>query len=296
MDESLHIEATSKCTLECPLCDRTWFYKKFKKRLLQEINVKDLIKFAGQNRKIHFCGNNGDPIYHSQFIDLVAGLKQNKCQIFITTNGSAKTETWWASLNKLLDKNDQITLSIDGLEDTNHVYRRNAKWQSIMQAIKVLQNRKAKLKWKFIVFKHNQNQIEEARKISLMLGFDEFTIEKSDRWLDEKTLMPDEKYVNDYHKHQKSILTNPDYSTKMEPWCLKKNIPSRSLYIDAEGNFYPCCWMGTYRYRYKSVFSPKQNKFNISKMTLESILQMEKVKQFFESTKQFTSAHECCKI
>ena len=165
-----------------------------------------------------------------------------------------------------------------------------------MQAIKVLQNRKAKLKWKFIVFKHNQNQIEEARKMSLMLGFDEFTIEKSDRWLDEKTLMPDEKYVNDYHKHQKSILTNPDYSTKMKPWCLKKNIPSRSLYIDAEGNFYPCCWMGTYRYRYKSVFSPKQNKFNISKMTLESILQMEKVKQFFESTKQFTSAHECCKI
>ena len=31
---SFHIEPTSKCTLECPLCDRTWFYETFKKRFI----------------------------------------------------------------------------------------------------------------------------------------------------------------------------------------------------------------------------------------------------------------------
>ena len=29
VDINWHIEPTSKCTLECPLCDRTWFYEKF---------------------------------------------------------------------------------------------------------------------------------------------------------------------------------------------------------------------------------------------------------------------------
>ena len=46
-----HIEPTSKCTLECPLCDRTWFYNTFKKRLLHEINVDHLVNFLG-NEKI----------------------------------------------------------------------------------------------------------------------------------------------------------------------------------------------------------------------------------------------------
>jgi len=54
--------------------------------------------------------------------------------------------------------------------------------------------------------------------------------------------------------------------------------------------------MGTHRYKYKSLFSPKQNKFNIAHNTLDGILSKNNVKDFFESTKQFTSAHDCCKI
>ena len=41
---------------------------------------------------------------------------------------------------------------------------------------------------------------------------------------------------------------------------------------------------------------PKTNKFNISSHTLKQILDNKTVKDFFQSTKQFTSAHECCKI
>ena len=46
---NLHIEPTSKCTLECPLCDRTWFYETFKKRQLHEINVDNIVNFVGVN-------------------------------------------------------------------------------------------------------------------------------------------------------------------------------------------------------------------------------------------------------
>ena len=293
---SFHIEPTSKCTLECPLCDRTWFYEKFKKRLLHEVNVDNLVNFIGANQTVVMCGNNGDPIYHSQFHELCQKLKDNNNVIHLTTNGSAKTKTWWKKLIQILDENDSVQFSIDGLEDTNHLYRKNAKWKSIMNAIDVMQDRKCKMHWKFIVFKHNQHQLYQAKKLSKKLNFDEFRVEQSDRWMGKKDLMPDREYVDNYYQHQEKVLINPDYKTKMKPHCIKNNLPSNDLYIDAEGDFYPCCWMGTYRYKFKSIFSPKQNKLNISSHTLNEVLNNQTVQKFFDSTKQFTSAHECCKI
>jgi MoaA/NifB/PqqE/SkfB family radical SAM enzyme len=293
---NFHIEPTSKCTLECPLCDRTWFYETFKRRDIHEIDVDHLVKFVGMNADVSMCGNNGDPIYHSRFIEMCRKLKDNNCKIAITTNGSAKTKEWWSELNGILDENDKIIFSIDGLEDTNHLYRKNAKWQSIMGAIEALAKRDCTLEWKFIVFKHNQHQIEEAKRLSDSLGFDFFKLEHSDRWLGKKDLMPDREFVDSVYEQQKQVLINPKFSTEMQPKCLKNDTPENDLYIDAEGDFYPCCWIGTYRYRFKSIFNPKDKPFNIKDNTLDTILDQVMVKDFFKSTKQFTSAHECCKI
>ena len=278
------------------MCDRTWFYETFKKRNLHEINIDHLVNFVGVNAEIDFCGNNGDPIYHSKFHELCKRLKDNNCQLTITTNGSAKTKAWWQKLNNIMDKDDTLILSIDGLEDTNHIYRKNAKWKSIMGAIEIFAERKCKMHWKYIVFKHNQHQIKEAKELSSKLKFDYFQLERSDRWLGQKDLMPDKEFVDTYYQQQEKVLIDPSFKTSMEPVCLANNKPSNALYIDAEGDFYPCCWMGTYRYKYKSLFSPRQNKFNIAKYTLDGILNDTYVKDFFESTKQFTSAHNCCKI
>lgn len=293
---SFHIEPTSKCTLECPLCDRTWFYETFKRRNLHEINIDHLVDFVGPNADIYMCGNNGDPIYHSKFLELCERLKANNCRISITTNGSAKTKKWWQKLNDILDQNDTITFSIDGLEDTNHLYRKNAKWKSIMDAVNVLQKRRCKMNWKFIVFKHNQHQIKDAKELATKLKFDHFSLEHSDRWMGKKDLMPDREFVDTYYQHQQQVLIDSNYNTKMQPICLVNDEPSNDLYIDAEGDFYPCCWLGTYRYKFKSVFSPKDQKFNIQNNTLDGILGNSAVKEFFNSTKQFTSAHNCCKI
>ncbi len=293
---SFHIEPTSKCTLECPLCDRTWFYETFKKRLLHEVNVDHLVDFVGVNADITMCGNNGDPIYHSDFLNLCKKLKNNNCKITIITNGSSKTKQWWKALNDLLDEHDTLTFSIDGLKDTNHIYRKNAKWESIMNAIDVFSNRKCKLVWKFIVFKHNQHQIKEAKELSTELKFNFFKLEHSDRWLGKKDLMPDREFVDQYYQHQKKVLVDTNYQTSMKPNCLINGKPENQLYIDSEGDFYPCCWIGTYRYKYNSLFSPKQNQFNIKDNNVNDILTNTNVKEFFDSTNQFTSAHDCCKI
>ena len=208
-----HIEPTSKCTLECPLCSRTWFYETYKKRSLHEIDTDALVTFIGKDKKLSLCGNHGDPIYHSKFIELCTRLKDNNCEISIITNGSSKTKKWWQELNSVLDRQDTIIFSIDGLQDTNHIYRINAKWQSIMDAVQVLQTRRCQMKWKFIVFKHNQHQIKDAELLSKKLTFDQFYADFSDRWLGKKDLMPDKEYVDETYKQSEEILRNPNFVT-----------------------------------------------------------------------------------
>jgi sulfatase maturation enzyme AslB (radical SAM superfamily) len=56
-----------------------------------------------------------------------------------------------------------ITFSIDGLEDTNKIYRINSEWESIMNGFNTIKKYGIKTVWKFIVFRHNQHQIEEAK-------------------------------------------------------------------------------------------------------------------------------------
>jgi sulfatase maturation enzyme AslB (radical SAM superfamily) len=294
-----HIEPTSKCILECPLCDRTWFYKKFKKRELHEINIYHLVNFLKNKKyKINFCGNTGDPIYHSEFHRLCLELKKNSHELSIVTNGSKKSTDWWEKLGSILTKDDVITFSIDGLEETNKVYRINSDWESIIKGFDIIKSHNIKTVWKFIVFKHNEHQVEEAEKISRSLGFDHFRLEKSDRWLDENShlLKPSINFVDSYNEHQVKVLKDSSYTTSMSPACLDKDVPKNNLYIDAEGNFYPCCWIGTYRYKFKSIFSPKKLNFNIKNYSVEDIIGNKEVIKFFQSTKNYESAHNCCKL
>lgn len=299
MHNSWHIEATSKCTLECPLCDRTWFYKTFKQRLLHEINIDHLDNFFSKTpyAKISLCGNNGDPIYHSEFHKLCETLKKNNCDISIITNGSARSTSWWQTLGGILTSNDTVGFSIDGLEDTNHIYRKNADWDSIMSGIETLKkNSGVSLYWKFIVFKHNQHQIEQAKDLSQKLGFDEFRLEHSDRWLPEESdaLKPSDEFIDPGLEHQKKILSDDDYQFEIDPYCIKNNKPSNWLYIDAEGYFYPCCWMGSYRYKMKSVFSPKKLGINIKGITEDEIFKNNEVMDFFKNIRN--TSNDCCKM
>ena len=297
-DISWHIEATSKCILECPMCDRTWFYNKFKRRLTQDINIEHLIKFLqGTSPKINLCGNNGDPIYHADFHKLIARLKDINSTIAITTNGSGKKKEWWTKLCKILAEDDCIQFSIDGLEDTNHLYRKNAKWDTIIDAIKEVTTHKVKTMWKFIVFKHNQHQIKDAEKTSKLLGIDEFKVIKSDRWW-ETDLMPSEEYVDPLHEHQLAVTQGTDKPTVIKQRCMSDTdgTPDTDLYIDSDGDFYPCCKMGLYAFRYKSIFSPKVRKYNIKDSTIDEILATQEVKDFFQSTKSYQTAEAPCKI
>lgn len=187
----IEIELTTKCTLGCPACPRNADdYGEHTKENWDVGHMNtDLAKsFANdpEDRDYLFVGCYGDPIYHPDFIDIVRYYIERNKMLTIHTNGSFKKQKFWDELASLnWSRRQQFNFSVDGLEDTNHLYRIRANWKHIMMGMKTMGalplDRRPVLDWKFLVFPYNEHQVEDARKLANSLGMDRFLPVTSER-------------------------------------------------------------------------------------------------------------------
>ena len=133
----IHIEPTSMCNAQCPQCARNILGEGLNPNIrlgslpLQWYENNLTIDNISKIKKILICGNLGDPCASPNLIDAIKYIKSinENIVIGIHTNGSLKTNEWFKKLGNILQgTNDYTVFSIDGLEDNNHVYRRNTSW------------------------------------------------------------------------------------------------------------------------------------------------------------------------
>ena len=177
----LEIELTTKCTLGCPACPRNSPFVNKKEWDVGHLNTNIIKSFAddSEDREYLFVGCYGDPIYHPDFIDIIRYYVNRNKILTIHTNGSFKKQKWWDELASLnWSRNQQFVFSVDGLEETNHIYRIRANWKSIMRGMKIMGSlpkySRPYLEWKYLVFPYNEHQVEEARQLSSNIGLDNF--------------------------------------------------------------------------------------------------------------------------
>ena len=192
----MHLELTSRCNLLCPMCGRTTGMDgdniKLKKRDDLDLTDTDprVIQQALEDMKpflpnhVFINGNYGDPIMYPYLLEVVKMCKDiGVAQVTLSTNGSAQTEAWWIELASIMRKPDKVIFAIDGLEDTNHLYRVNSKWNIIMRNAKAFIANGGIARWDFIGFAHNEHQIDEARQLAEDMGFVKFRYKKSNRYV-----------------------------------------------------------------------------------------------------------------
>ena len=192
----MQLELTSRCNLLCPMCVRTTGMDgdnvKLKKRDDLDLTDTDprVIQQALEDMKpflpehVFINGNCGDPIMYPHLLEVVKMCKDiGVPEVTLSTNGSAQTEEWWAELASIMQKSDRVIFAIDGLEDTNHLYRVNSKWNIIMRNAKAFIANGGIANWYFIGFAHNEHQIDEARQLAKDMGFVKFRYKKSNRFV-----------------------------------------------------------------------------------------------------------------
>ena len=188
----LHVEPTSRCNLSCPQCARNILGE----QLNPDIKIGDLpvawfeslpTKFIRQLNKIYFCGDFGDPCANNKLLDIIKYLKSINYDLVIgiNTNGSIRNTKWWRDCAKLLsDPEDFVMFAIDGLEDTNHIYRKNSNWNKIIENVQAFIDAGGNALWEYLVFEHNKHQVIEAKQLAKQMGFNWFNTKVTRRFKD----------------------------------------------------------------------------------------------------------------
>lgn len=189
----IEIEPTTFCNAGCPLCSRhkpgtsdvidELVLEHLPKDILQKIRDElDLYQTAKQV-SIFYCGNYGDAIMHPEFEWLWRYSAQYFKSVGVHTNGGVRSTDFWKNLGTVSKEysNAAVTFAIDGLQDTNHLYRRNVKWEKLMLNVQTYLDAGGNANWKYIIFDHNKHQVDEARELAKKLGFENFSAEISTR-------------------------------------------------------------------------------------------------------------------
>ena len=181
--KSVHLEVSTLCNSICPWCPR---YKDFSPNVnpniiegaytLQRFKEHFPTDFIKQLNMWTFAGDYGDPCTAPELLDILNYIDtiNPNCSIQINTNGGMKTAKFWHDLGMLFNKNHAryVIFSVDGLEDTNHIYRRNVKWNKVMSAMRVYSDTGATGIWEFLKFRHNEHQLSRAEDMAKDLGFE----------------------------------------------------------------------------------------------------------------------------
>ena len=193
------------------------------------------------------CGNLGDPIVSKDTLEIYQHLRAVNPRIGLAmhTNGSAKDKEWWRKLAKV---NVKVTFGLDGLKDTNHLYRISTDFDKIIGNANAFIEEGGFAKWHMLVFKQNEHQVETAEQMSKDLGFKIFTTKHTSRFKKDYLQVIDEK-GNPLHKlepTQKSadmipLIEQSQQETK--PTIVCKAVKNKQLYVSACGNVSPCCWL-----------------------------------------------------
>lgn len=220
--KTVHLEITERCNASCPMCARNINggednpYLKDNELTLTDCKKIFKPEFIQQLNRMYMCGNFGDPVAASDTLEVFEYFRSNNSKMNLTmyTNGSAKRPEWWRRLADILGKNAYVVFSIDGLEDTNHLYRQNTVWSKIMENAQAFIDAGGRARWDYIVFAHNEHQVEEAESLSKRMGFERFQYKKSARFFSNASGVTKEMHQAMNRKGTTTLLqapTNPKY-------------------------------------------------------------------------------------
>lgn len=250
--DSVHLELTTNCNAACPMCPRNLHggadHPDIPIAQMSLATIQTI--FAGEWSRalthVQMCGNYGDPLMVRDLLDIIRHIRSRNPAISfcINTNGSLRTPSWWRELGTLLTEPvDRVAFGIDGLADTNHLYRRGTDFAKIMANATAFMAAGGKAEWQFLRFKHNEHQVEDAQRLADSLGFKRFIAKRTDRFqtaTEWRVLDRNGAYA--YSLYPTTVGTSMRREAATGPIRCQM-AQKRSIYISAEGLVLPCCWM-----------------------------------------------------
>ncbi len=173
------VDISTHCNAACPLCHRTnpttlqkvdwlplvqWSLKQFQQMF--PIETLKLYKY------FEICGTWGDPVMNKDLLAIVQYLIDHSTAIvMIKTNGSLRDPDWWWKLGVLGGKRLHVMFAVEGITQEMHsLYRQNTDLNKIKDNIAAIAATKARVQIKVLVFKHNEQYVDQIATMLNSLG------------------------------------------------------------------------------------------------------------------------------
>ncbi len=242
MPMGLSIEPTTSCNLRCSECPSGMRSFTRETGMLHQDTFQKVIDQV-KNKLIWLTFYfQGEPYLNKDFLKMVKYASENGLYTMTSTNAHYFTDE--IAKETIESGLSRIIVSMDGTtQETYEQYRKGGSLEKVKEGISKLVKWKKELKsatphivLQFIVFGHNEHEIEEVKKVGKELGVDEVKIKSAQIYdFSHEHLLPsDSKYAR-YKKE------NGSYSIKagLMNHCWRM---WSSAVITWDGKVIPCCF------------------------------------------------------
>lgn len=280
----VHLEITQRCNAACPMCDRNHNGGLVNRHIRgneQELSLSDCIDifpadFIAQLNTMFMCGNLGDPISARDTLEVMQWFRDCNPNMWLSmnTNAGARDVEWWTKLAKVIGRNGCVIFSVDGLEETNHLYRQNVKWEFVERNMKAFIAAGGRARWDYLIFEHSECDVERAEQLAKEWGVEKFMKKKTGRFVTSSSVPKETHQATNRKGVDTTTLAKPkkaehqnlallkqkeiektygsmmDYYNQATIKCKVVSKDRKSMFVTAEGLIMPCCWTAGRMYKF----------------------------------------------
>ena len=250
MPIAFSIEPTTSCNLRCPQCPSGLRSFSRPTGMLSPETFQQAVNALYKSTGYVTLYFQGEPYLNKDFTKMVKMATDRHMYTATSTNAHyLSKENAIATVKSGLDR---LIISIDGTtQDTYGKYRIGGQLDKVLEGTKTLLQTRKELKastphiiWQFIVFSHNESQLNDIRTLAREYGVDELAIKSAQIYDYEQgnELIPkDEAYSRYTVKEERAELKHSLHDHCWRLW--------HSCVITWDGNVVPCCFDKDATYR-----------------------------------------------
>ena len=269
-----YIDTGNICNLECPFCPTGIGNKALTKGFMSRESFDIIFEQIKPYAKIVGLYNWGEPFLNKHMLYMASTCAENGIQSQIDSNLTLRDFTDAEADDIVRSGLFQIYASIDGAsQESYEKYRVGGDFNRAVNNVRQIVNAKKRLKmdtphigWNFLINKHNEHEIEEAKQMAKEIGvrIDVKLMSCWDpSWKSSFHTQADEAAVSENQEpFRQASLPQPIEQLKLhpglKPWCMQ---PFDFMVINWDGNVMPCC----------TVFGNEYTLGNLLKESVEDV-------------------------
>lgn len=261
MPATASIEPTTSCNLQCPECPSG--LRSFS-RPIGMLSSYDYQNYINQLKKNLIFLNlyfQGEPFLNKNICEMIKYASDNR--IYTSTSSNAHFINKTIAEDIVKSGLDRIIISIDGANETSYSkYRIGGTLSKVLDGTNNLVNAKKELKssnpyiiWQFIVFKHNENEIDKIKMLAKKYKIDRLKIKTAQIYNiseNKNDLIPENSKLSRYKKGNDYSIKNKLMNHCWRMWS--------SCVITWDGMVVACCYDKDAKYSFGNIQNKNFNK------------------------------------